>query len=144
MSQPTNHQKNQYRYFLPIQTRWMDNDCYGHINNVIYYAYFDTISNHYLIKEAGFDIHRDETIGYIVNSNCQYLKSLSFPEALEGGFRVNRIGNSSVEYGIAIFREGEKEPSAHGTFTHVFVNRQSQTSAPIPPNIRSALERVLI
>ncbi|MFT5506927.1 MAG: acyl-CoA thioester hydrolase [Gammaproteobacteria bacterium] len=143
MSDQANHQRSYYRYFLPIQTRWMDNDCYGHVNNVIYYAYFDTISNHYLIKEGGLDIHNDEIIGYIVNSNCQYLKGLSFPDPLEGGFRVNRIGNSSVEYGIAIFREGEEEPSAHGTFTHVFVNRRSQTSAPIPANIRTALEKVL-
>lgn len=132
-----------YHYFLPITTRWMDNDIYGHVNNVVYYAYFDTIANHFLIVEGGLDIHDGEIVGFVVNSQCSYHSPIAYPERVEGGFRVNRLGNSSVEYGIAIFKEGEEQACAAGSFTHVFVDRRSQRPTPIPPAMRHALERVL-
>ena len=144
MSTEAGHSRGDYRHFLPIQTRWMDNDIYGHVNNVVYYAYFDTIANRFLIDEGGFDIENDPVIGYIVNSACNYKKGVAYPEQLDGGFRVNRMGNSSVEYGIAVFREGDDEPCAHGTFTHVFVDRITEKSQPIPDKIRQALCRVVV
>ena len=136
--------RSNYRYFLPITTRWMDNDLYGHVNNVVYYSYFDTIANHYLIKEGGLDIHHGPVIGYVVSSQCNYKSAIAYPEEIEGGFRVNRLGNSSVEYGIAIFKKGQDKACAYGTFTHVFVDRAPERPTPIPPPLRAALERVLV
>jgi acyl-CoA thioester hydrolase len=133
-----------YRWFLPITTRWMDNDIYGHVNNVHYYSYFDTVANTYLINEAGLDPHDGEIIGYIVNSQCDYHKAIVFPDKIEGGFRVNRLGNSSVEYGIAIFKEGDSQACASGTFIHVFVNRETERPVPIPKKMRAALESMLV
>lgn len=136
--------RESYRWFMPITTRWMDNDIYGHVNNVHYYSYFDTVANTYLINEAGLDIHGGDIIGYIVNSQCDYKKAIAFPEKIEGGFRVNRLGNSSVEYGIAIFKEGESDCCAFGTFTHVFVDRETERPVPIPEQMRAALESMLV
>lgn len=136
--------RESYRWFMPITTRWMDNDIYGHVNNVHYYSYFDTVANNYLIHEAGLDIHNGDIIGYIVNSQCDYKKAIAFPEKIEGGFRVNRLGNSSVEYGIAIFKEGESDCCAFGTFTHVFVDRETERPVPIPEQMRAALESMLV
>ena len=138
------HTRDDYRWFIPITTRWMDNDVYGHVNNVVYYSWFDTIANRFLIEEGGLDIHDGESIGYIVHSQCSYLSAVAFPDRIEGGFRVNRLGNSSVEYGIAIFREGESAACAHGTFTHVFVDRRSEKPIAIADDVRSALEGVLV
>ena len=133
-----------YRYFTPVATRWGDNDIYGHVNNVVYYAYFDSVANLFLIEEGGLDIHTNDTIGLVVNSSCNYLAPVEFPDALEGGFRVNRLGNSSVEYGIAIFKAGEDQACAAGTFTHVFVNRQTRRPTPIGEKMRAALEAHLV
>ena len=144
MPSDSQHDRNRYPYMMPIQTRWMDSDTYGHVNNVIYYAYFDTITNAFLINEGQLDIHSDPVVGYIVNSSCNYLKSFSFPQVLEGGFRVNRLGNSSVEYGIAIFKQGEQDPCAHGNFAHVFVDRQTEKAQPIPDKLRAALAQYLV
>ncbi|MFK8019389.1 MAG: acyl-CoA thioesterase [Pseudomonadales bacterium] len=132
--------RTEYNWFTDISTRWMDNDIYGHINNVVYYSYFDSIANKFLIEEGGLDIHNASTVGFVVASSCQYLSPLAYPMALEGGFRVNKLGNSSVEYGLAIFEQGRTEASAHGTFTHVFVEQASNKSTAIPARIRSALE----
>ncbi len=132
-----------YYWFTPITTRWMDNDVYGHVNNVVYYSWFDTIANRYLIEEGGLDIHDGDTIGYIVHSQCSYSAPVAFPEAIEGGFRVNRLGNSSVEYGIAIFKSGENTPCAEGTFTHVFVQRDSEKPTAISGQLRDALSKAL-
>ena len=135
--------RKEYAYFLPITTRWADNDIYGHVNNVVYYAYFDTIANSFLIERGGLDIHEGDVVGFIVNSHCDYFSPVAFPDQLEGGFRVNRLGNSSVEYGIAIFRKGEAEAVAAGTFTHVFVRRADNQSVRIDGRLREALEGVL-
>lgn len=136
--------RQSYRWFMPITTRWMDNDIYGHVNNVHYYSYFDTVANTYLIQQAGLDIHDGDIIGYIANSQCDYKKAISFPEKIEGGFRVNRLGNSSVEYGIAIFKEGDNDCCAFGTFTHVFVDRKTERPVPISTPMRTALESMLV
>ena len=140
----TNTDRNHYRYFSDITTRWMDNDIYGHVNNVAYYSYFDTVANKFLIEEGGLNIQDAEIVGFVVASNCQYLSPISYPEKIEVGLRANRIGGSSVEYGLAVFRAGQTTAIAYGSFTHVFVNRLSNQSCPIPAAIRSALEAVLV
>lgn len=133
-----------YPYFTDITTRWMDNDIYGHVNNVVYYSYFDSVANKYLIEEGGLDIHSAEIIGFVVASSCQYKSPIAYPEPIEAGFRVNKLGNSSVEYGIAIFKQGQPNASAVGTFTHVFVDRATDKSVAIPAPLRRALEAVLV
>ena len=135
----SDNQRTNYSYFSDITTRWMDNDIYGHVNNVIYYSYFDSVANQYLIEEGGLDIHTAEIVGFVVASNCQYKAPISYPELIEAGLRVNSLGNSSVEYGIGIFKKGALNASAMGTFTHVFVDRSTDKSVPIPSQIRSCL-----
>lgn len=136
--------KTDYKRFHNISTRWMDNDVYGHINNVTYYSYFDSAVNHYLINTAGLDIHNAPIVGFVVNSQCNYLAPIAFPDAITIGLRVNQIGNSSVTYGLAVFKEGANQASAYGSFVHVFVKRKEQTSVSIPLNIRAALEALLV
>lgn len=132
-----------YKVYYPISTRWSDNDVYGHVNNVIYYSYFDTAANRYLIEEGGLDISDGTIVGYVVNSGCEYHAPITYPEPIEAGLRVDRLGNSSVQYGLAIFREGAARAVAHGHFVHVFVDRAADKSVPIPDRLRSALERLL-
>ena len=139
-----NPTRSDYPVFYPLTTRWSDNDIYGHVNNVVYYSYFDTVANRYLIEEGGMDISDGRIVGYVVNSGCQYLSPITYPEPIEAGLRVEKLGNSSVQYGIAIFREGEAEPAAFGHFVHVFVERAANKSVPIPTPLRSALQRILI
>ena len=136
-------QRDQYFEFIDITTRWSDNDAYGHINNVTYYSYFDTAANYYLINSGGLDIVNSPVIAFVVNSGCEYQSPIAYPEQIEAGLRVDRLGNSSVQYGLAIFKKGENVAAAHGHFVHVFVDRLSQASAPIPNTLRSALERIL-
>jgi len=131
-----------YPHRLEIPTRWGDNDVYGHVNNVEYYAFFDTVINQWLIEQGGLDIHRGETIGLCVESHCAFAASLAFPETVEAGLRVDRLGNSSVRYEIGLFRAGVAEPAASGWFIHVFVDRESRRPAAIPPGVREALERL--
>jgi acyl-CoA thioester hydrolase len=135
--------RSDYKAFYPITTRWADNDIYGHVNNVTYYAYFDSAANRYLIEEGGLDITDGAIVGYVVNSGCEYHAPISYPDDIEAGLRVDKLGNSSVQYGIAIFRVGEDEAVAHGHFVQVFVDRAATASVPIPPALRSALERLL-
>ena len=131
-----------YPHFLAIPTRWMDNDVYGHVNNVVYYSYFDTVINELLIREGGLDIHEGAVVGYCVESQCRYLAPLAFPETIDAGLRVAHLGNSSVRYEIALFREGEAAPAALGSFVHVFVARPDDRPTAIPPAIRACLERL--
>ncbi|RLA46561.1 MAG: acyl-CoA thioesterase [Gammaproteobacteria bacterium] len=142
MSKPVVPGRADYKVFYPITTRWSDNDIYGHVNNVIYYSYFDTAANRYLIEEGGLDISDGRIVGYVVNSGCQYHAPITYPETIEAGLRVDRLGNSSVQYGIAIFKAGEAVAAAHGHFVHVFVEREANQSVPIPQNLRAALERL--
>ncbi|MBL8672134.1 MAG: acyl-CoA thioesterase [Alphaproteobacteria bacterium] len=132
-----------YAHFRPITTRWMDNDAYGHINNVVYYAYFDTVVNQYLIEEAGFDIEKDPAIGLVVETMCRYHKPLAFPDALDGGLRVGKLGTSSVRYEVAIFRRGDDEPAASGHFVHVYVDRMARKPVPIPDRLRAAMAKLM-
>jgi acyl-CoA thioester hydrolase len=131
-----------YPHFLPIATRWMDNDVYGHVNNVVYYAYFDTVINRYLVDEGGLDIRDGATIGLCVESHCAYLRPVAFPDALDAGLRVAHLGRTSARYEIGIFAPGSDEPSAHGWFVHVFVDRVTRRPAPLPASIRAALDRL--
>jgi acyl-CoA thioester hydrolase len=142
MPHPQPSTRTDYAFITPITTRWSDNDIYGHVNNVTYYSYFDTVANTYLIEYGHLNIHNDQVVGYVVNSGCNYYAPVAFPDKLEGGLRVNRLGVSSVEYGVAIFKEGEDIAIADGHFVHVFVDRQSNQSVPIPEAIRRALERI--
>ncbi len=129
---------------MPLTTRWMDNDVYGHVNNVQYYSYFDTAVNHYLIKKGWLDIHNGGVVGLVVETRCTYHASVAFPDELEVGLRVERLGNSSVRYGIGIFRKDEKEAVAEGYFVHVYVDRQSNTPVSLPADLRAILEPLLI
>lgn len=138
-----NTHRSAYGFFCKIESRWMDNDVYGHVNNVTYYSYFDTVANNFLIHQGGLDIQTAEVVGFVVSSNCQFLSPVAYPCTINAGFRVNKLGNSSVEYGIAIFADDDEEASAYGTFTHVFVNRISNNSSPIPTQIRAALETMI-
>jgi len=131
-----------YPHFLAIPTRWMDNDVYGHVNNVVYYSYFDTVINEHLIRAGGLDIDHGSVVGYCVESQCRYLAPLAFPEIIDAGLRVAHLGNSSVRYEIALFRQGEEAPAAVGYFVHVFVGRDDVKPTAIPPAIRACLERL--
>jgi acyl-CoA thioester hydrolase len=129
-----------YRRFLAIPTRWMDNDSYGHVNNVTYYSYFDTAVNEHLIRAGGLDIERSPVIGVVAETACRFHASLTFPEVIDAGLVVQRLGRSGVTYGIGLFRQGDDAPAATGRFVHVWVDRASQRPVEIPPGIRRALE----
>jgi acyl-CoA thioester hydrolase len=131
---------DEFPHLLSIQTRWNDNDVYGHVNNVVYYAYFDTVINQYLIEQGGLDIDRGAVIGVCVESKCSYEHSISFPDTLTAGLRVERLGNSSVHYAIGIFHG--QVLCALGSFVHVFVDRTTRKPTPIPAPIREALARI--
>ncbi len=139
---PSAHRRERYRHFLPIQTRWSDNDAYGHVNNVVYYAWFDTVVNEYLIAAGALDIERSPVVGLVVETQCGYFSELAFPQAVEAGLRVARIGTSSVRYEIAIFGAGAEAASAQGHFIHVYVDRASRRPVPLPAPLRSAVERL--
>ncbi len=128
-----------YPFTTRLTTRWADNDVYGHVNNVTYYAYFDSIANLYLIQN-GLDIHGD-VIGLVVASQCQFHAPLAYPDELEGGLRVAKLGTSSVTYELAVGKVGG-EPAATASFTHVFVNRDTRRPTPIPERLRAALARL--
>jgi len=131
-----------YKHILPLQTRWADNDIYGHVNNVAYYGYFDTIVNDYLIGAGALDIHAGAVIGLVVETGCNYFAPLEFPQKLEGALRVAKIGNSSVRYELAIFKAGDDQAAAEGHFVHVYVDRATRRPVPLPPALRSALEKI--
>jgi acyl-CoA thioester hydrolase len=135
--------RRQYRHFLQIPTRWHDNDLYGHVNNVIYYAYFDTVINSFLIHDGGLDIHDSKIIGVCAESTCRFQDSFSFPEVVDAGLRVGHLGRRSVRYEIGLFKTGHDRPAAQGHFVHVFVDRATMTPVPIPGPLRQALEGLL-
>ncbi|HZC14362.1 MAG TPA: thioesterase family protein [Thermoleophilaceae bacterium] len=134
--------RSDYKHFLTVETRWMDNDVYGHVNNVVYYSFFDTAVNRYLIDEGVLDIRDGETIGFVVETACAYEKPIAFPDRVTAGIRVARIGTSSVRYEIGVFRNDDDESSAHGHFVHVYVDRATRRSRPIPETLRAALEKI--
>jgi len=133
-----------FRRFLAIPTRWMDNDTYGHVNNVVYYSYFDTVVNEHLIHEGGLDIRSSAAIGVVVETRCSFYRSLSFPGIIDAGLRVRKLGHSSVTYEIGLFAQGEEEPAASGDFVHVWVERATWRPTPVPAAIRGALAPLLV
>lgn len=136
---PNTKKRSQYSFLFPIQTRWADNDIYGHVNNVIYYSYFDTAANALLIQKTGFNIHHSPFIGLVVNSSCDFLEELTYPEIIEVGVAITKIGNSSLTYDLAIFKQGKEDASAQGQFVHVFVERETKKSTSISKEMRDAL-----
>lgn len=142
MNQPV--QRQDYPHFQRISTRWKDNDIYGHVNNVEYYSYFDTIINSYLIRHGGLDIHAGAAIGVCAESHCRFLDSLAFPAAVDAGLRVSKLGRSSVRYEIALFAEDNPKAAAAGWFVHVFVDRASRRPIELPTALRGALEPLLV
>ena len=144
MSTRTVGRRADYKHFRQIPTRWIDNDVYGHVNNVIYYAYFDTILNRYLIDEGGLDFRNGPVIGIAVETMCRFHRSFAYPETIDAAMRVGKLGTSSVRYEIGLFGEGEDDARAEGHFVHVFVDRVTQRPVPIPVGIKSALERVRV
>ncbi len=142
MTRPLPQPRSSYRHFTPLQTRWMDNDIYGHVNNVTYYSYFDTAVNQYLIEQGALDIEQGEVIGLVVETGCQYFAAIAFPDALEIGVRVAHVGRSSVRYEVGIFKQGDTESRAAGHFVHVYVDRQTRRPVPLPEKLRNALGRI--
>lgn len=140
---PKIKQRHDYQFIFPIQTRWADNDMYGHVNNVTYYSYFDTAANALLIEKCGFDIRESPIIGLVVESSCKFHQELSYPEIIEVGVSIEKIGNSSLIYDLAIFKGDEDNASAQGHFVHVFVDRETRKSTPIPQEMRDALNQFL-
>jgi acyl-CoA thioester hydrolase len=141
---PTAHGRAQYRHFLPIQTRWSDNDAYGHVNNVVYYSWFDTVVNEYLIAAGALDIQASPVVGLVVETQCNYFSELAFPQRVDAGLRVSRAGRSSVRYELALFAEGADKASAQGHFVHVYVDRASRRPVALPPVLRTAVERICV
>jgi acyl-CoA thioester hydrolase len=139
MSRPQPRRRSEFRLFLSIGTRWMDNDVYGHINNVTYYSFFDTAVNKYLMDSGVLNIGPSQVIGLVVETGCHYFSSLAFPDDIEAGISVAHIGNTSVRYEIGIFKKGEELTAAHGHFVHVYVDQASRRPVPLPDNLRTAL-----
>lgn len=139
---PTRPDRSAFRLFRPVATRWMDNDAYGHVNNVHYYSYFDSAVNGWLIEKGLLRIAESPIIGLVVESGCTYFESVAFPEVLEAGIAVAHLGRSSVRYRIGIFRSGAGLAAAQGHFVHVYVDRATQRPAEIPPETRSVLSEL--
>lgn len=141
---PKDEHRENYPHFLNIPTRWQDMDVYQHVNNVTFYAYFDTLINDYLIKEGGLNYTEGDIVGFAVETQCQFLKPVKFPDVLNAGLRVTKLGNSSCRYEIGIFKEGDEHPSAVGYFVHVFVDKKTTRPTPITGQMRVALEKLLV
>ena len=142
-ARPTPRPRTDFRHFTSITTRWADNDAYGHVNNVVYYSYFDTIVNQYLIDAGALDIERSPVIGLVVETHCNYFAPLSFPHPVDAGLRVARIGSSSVHYEIGLFAAKEPLTAAHGHFVHVYVDRATRRSTPLHASLIQTLQGLL-
>jgi acyl-CoA thioester hydrolase len=139
-TRPAPQPRSAYRHFGAISTRWMDNDVYGHVNNVVYYSFFDTAVNRYLIEAGALDIHRGEVIGLVVETHCNYFAPLEFPQTVDAGLRVAHVGSSSVRYEVGLFAAGEPLCAAAGHFVHVYVDRAARRPVPLPPALMTALQ----
>jgi acyl-CoA thioester hydrolase len=133
-----------YPHFLQVPTRWMDNDVYGHVNNVTYYSYFDTAVNEFLMRFTGLDYRSKDPVGMVVETGCRFHREIAFPDVLDVGVRVRRLGNSSVTYEIGIFKQSVEEPSATGHFVHVYVRPGEMKPVAIPDRVRAVLERLVV
>ena len=137
--------RGEYRYFLDIPTRWMDNDVYRHVNNVTYYSWFDTVIARFLLGSGAINLTDSPVVGVVVETLCRYHAPIAFPETVTAGLRVERLGTTSIRYGVGIFREGEDSASADGHFVHVFVDRATQTRpTPLPDALRAAAATLLV
>ena len=143
-ARPRPEGREAYRLFRPIGTRWMDNDVYGHINNVVYYSFFDTAVNGYLIEAGALDIHQGATIGLVIETRCNYFAPLAFPQVVEAGLRVTHIGSSSVRYEVGLFGAGEALCAAAGHFVHVYVDRETRRPVALPPALLNALQALKV
>lgn len=139
MAKARQHTRNEYRYFTSITTRWNDNDPYGHVNNAVYYEWFDTAINAYLIKQGVLDIKYSEVVGLVVRTSCDYFAPVAFPDQVNVGIRVARLGNSSVRYGVGIFRNDDEQAAAQGDFVHVYVNSQDRRPVELSIDLRACL-----
>jgi acyl-CoA thioester hydrolase len=140
---PAAEPRSAFPHFQAIPTRWMDNDVYGHVNNVVYYSYFDTVVNQYLIEQRVLDIETSGVIGLVIETRCNYFRSITFPDVVHAGLRVARLGNSSVRYEIGLFRNDDEDAAAQGHFVHVYVDRATRRPTPLPTALRAALARIL-
>ena len=134
--------RSDYRWFQAISTRWMDNDVYGHVNNVVYYSWFDTAVNRLLVVNGVIDIHDGKTIGLVVETGCRYFSPTAFPDEIEAGVRVAHVGTSSVRYEIGLFRTKEQEAAAVGYFVHVYVDRETRRPKPISGKLKAVVENL--
>jgi acyl-CoA thioester hydrolase len=134
--------RSDYPHFHTITTRWMDNDVYGHVNNVVYYSWFDTVVNQFLVANNVLDIEHSPVIGLVIETQCNYFASVAFPESVTAGLRVTKLGNSSVRYEVGIFRGEEESASAQGHFVHVYVDRASRKPSSIPEKMRALLQSI--
>ncbi|NEX61140.1 acyl-CoA thioesterase [Noviherbaspirillum galbum] len=134
--------RSDYKHFHPITTRWMDNDAYGHVNNVVYYSWFDTAVNQFLIVNGALEIERSPVIGLVIETQCNYFAPVAFPDQVSAGIRVSKLGKSSVRYEVGIFRGDEQSAAAQGHFVHVYVDRETRRPAAIPDAMRQLLQRI--
>lgn len=139
-ARPAPAPRSAYRVFRAIGTRWMDNDVYGHVNNVVYYSWFDTAVNAHLIEAGALDIHQGPVIGLVIETQCNYFAPLAFPQNVEAGLRVAHLGSSSVRYEVGLFAEGEPLSAACGHFVHVYVDRHTRRPVPLPEALKTTLE----
>jgi len=148
MSHPTGvrpqaQSRASYLVFRTLGTRWSDNDAYGHVNNVVYYNWFDTAVNAHLVEHGALDIHLGDTIGLVVQSSCNFFSALAFPQTVEIGMRLSRLGSSSVSYNLGVFAAGASMTAASGQFVHVYVDRHSRRPVPLPPVVKRVVEKLL-
>lgn len=143
MHKPHPEPRSAYKVFRPISTRWMDNDAYGHVNNVVYYSWFDTAVNAHLIEQGALDIEKGQTIGLVIETQCNYFEPLAFPQTVDAAIRVARLGNSSVRYEVGLFAQGAPLTAAKGHFIHVYVDRHTRRPGSLPQTLKTVLERLL-
>jgi acyl-CoA thioester hydrolase len=139
-AKPQPEARSAYPVFRTLTTRWMDNDAYGHVNNVVYYSWFDTAVNAFLVERGVLDIERGQTIGLVIETQCNYFAPLAFPQNVEAGIRVAKLGSSSVRYEVGLFAEGEDLTAARGHFIHVYVDRETRRPVPLPAPLKTVLE----
>ena len=139
-AKPQPEPRDAYQVFSTISTRWMDNDAYGHVNNVVYYSWFDTVVNAHLIEQGALDIHHGQTIGLVIETQCNYFAPVEFPQTVEAGLRVAHMGKSSVRYEVGLFVQGEPLTAAKGHFVHVYVDKARRRPAALPEKLKTVLE----
>ncbi|MEO4044244.1 thioesterase family protein [Hoeflea sp. CAU 1731] len=144
MTRPSPYTRSDFQLFRPLQTRWSDNDIYGHMNNVVHYLLFDTAVNGWLIDRGLLDIRNGDTIGLVVETGCQYFREIMFPDSVSAGIRVARLGNSSVTYEVGLFANEDDGAAAQGRFVHVYVDRETRRPKPLPDDWRTALEEICV